>query len=91
MPVVTGDAGGVRRLPARAVVGLIHGYRMLISPWLGPACRFHPTCSQYAQEAVVVHGVLRGGWLSLRRLMRCHPLHPGGVDLVPERARTVRG
>ncbi|MGM0411939.1 MAG: membrane protein insertion efficiency factor YidD [Pseudomonadota bacterium] len=60
-------------------------YRYVVSPLMGPRCRFHPTCSCYAEEAVQRHGVWRGGWLALRRLGRCHPWHPGGVDPVPER------
>ncbi|MDX9873998.1 MAG: membrane protein insertion efficiency factor YidD [Spongiibacteraceae bacterium] len=68
---------------SRALVLLIQGYRYLISPVLGPRCRFFPTCSQYAIEAVVQHGALQGSWLTLRRLLRCHPWHPGGVDPVP--------
>lgn len=62
---------------------LIRGYRYLVSPVLGPTCRFHPSCSQYAEEALEAHGVLRGGWLSARRLCRCGPWHPGGYDPVP--------
>jgi putative membrane protein insertion efficiency factor len=67
----------------RLLIGLIRAYQMLISPVLGPRCRFYPSCSQYAVEALLLHGVLRGGWLALRRLSRCHPWHPGGVDPVP--------
>lgn len=67
----------------RLLILLIQGYRYLFSPWLGNHCRFHPSCSHYAQEAVSTHGALRGGWLSLRRLGRCHPWHPGGLDPVP--------
>ncbi len=63
---------------------LINIYRYGISPVLGPHCRFYPTCSHYAHTAVTRHGVLRGGWLSIRRLSRCHPWHPGGVDPVPD-------
>jgi len=59
-------------------------YKLLISPLLPPACRFYPTCSQYAIEAIQKHGAIRGSWLAARRLVRCHPLNPGGVDLVPE-------
>jgi putative membrane protein insertion efficiency factor len=59
-------------------------YRVAISPLLGPRCRFHPSCSCYAATAVERFGALRGSWLALRRLARCHPWHPGGVDLVPE-------
>ena len=62
---------------------LIRGYQLIVSPWLGPRCRFHPTCSSYALEAVEVHGALRGGWLAMRRIGRCHPFHPGGFDPVP--------
>jgi putative membrane protein insertion efficiency factor len=63
---------------------LIRGYRLLLSPWLGSHCRFYPTCSQYAHEAVSRHGAFAGSWLGLRRLLRCHPWHAGGVDPVPE-------
>lgn len=62
---------------------LIRGYQLIISPWLGPRCRFYPSCSHYAHEALAVHGALRGSWLALRRLARCHPWHPGGLDPVP--------
>ncbi len=65
------------------LVALVQAYRLLVSPWLPPACRFHPTCSVYAQEVLVRHGVLRGGWLALRRLARCHPFAPGGYDPAP--------
>lgn len=64
---------------------LIRFYRYAISPLTGPRCRFYPSCSAYAQEAVERFGALRGGWLALRRLLRCHPFHPGGYDPVPER------
>jgi hypothetical protein len=65
------------------IVGLLHVYRGVVSPWYGPTCRFYPSCSEYALVAVGRHGVLRGGWLATRRLLRCHPWNPGGVDLVP--------
>ena len=68
-----------RRVVAFAIVV----YKALVSPFLPPACRFYPTCSQYAKEAVLKHGVLRGSYLAIGRLLRCSPLHPGGVDLVP--------
>jgi len=64
---------------------LIRGYRLLLSPLLGNHCRFYPSCSQYTLEAVQRYGALSGGWLGLRRLLRCHPWHTGGVDAVPER------
>jgi len=67
----------------RLVRGAIRFYQLALSPLVGPACRFHPTCSQYALEAVSRFGVLRGGWLGVRRLARCHPFHPGGYDPVP--------
>lgn len=61
----------------------IRVYRRLLSPLLPPACRFHPSCSQYAMDALNTHGPVRGAWLAARRLMRCHPFHPGGLDPVP--------
>jgi putative membrane protein insertion efficiency factor len=61
----------------------IHAYRLLLSPVIGPRCRFLPTCSEYALEALVRHGVLRGGWLALRRILRCHPWGGSGYDPVP--------
>ena len=67
---------------------LILAYRRVISPWLPPVCRFHPTCSAYGAEAFRTHGFGRGAWLTLRRIMRCHPWHPGGVDPVPPRRDT---
>jgi putative membrane protein insertion efficiency factor len=69
--------------PAAAVVTLIRGYQRFISPALPPACRFTPSCSQYALDAVARHGAARGGWLAIRRLARCHPFHRGGFDPVP--------
>lgn len=62
---------------------LIRGYQYLISPLFPPSCRFTPSCSAYAREAVERHGAIKGGWLTLRRLLRCHPWHPGGSDPVP--------
>jgi putative membrane protein insertion efficiency factor len=67
----------------KALVYLIRAYRYLVSPLLGNNCRFYPSCSSYAEEAIVRHGALRGGWLALRRLLRCHPWHEGGCDPVP--------
>jgi len=65
------------------VVALIQAYRYLISPMLGSRCRFHPSCSEYAVEALGRHGLAKGLWLAVRRLGRCHPWHPGGYDPVP--------
>lgn len=61
---------------------LIRGYQRTLSRILPPACRFHPSCSQYAYDAVTLHGGLRGTWLAARRILRCHPFHPGGYDPV---------
>ena len=67
----------------RILLGLIKAYRVLVSPLLGPRCRFYPTCSAYAAEAIDTHGALRGSWLAVKRVAKCHPWHPGGVDPVP--------
>ncbi|PBS13862.1 membrane protein insertion efficiency factor YidD [Lysobacteraceae bacterium NML93-0792] len=67
----------------RFLIALLRGYKRVISPLLGPRCRFHPSCSSYAMVAIARFGVLRGGWLALRRIARCHPLNPGGHDPVP--------
>jgi uncharacterized protein len=74
-----------RSVPASVLIGLIAGYRRFVSPLLGPRCRFYPSCSAYALEAIRVHGAARGTWLAARRLSRCHPFHPGGLDPVPPR------
>ena len=65
------------------LVGLIRGYQYLFRPLLGANCRFYPSCSDYAREAVERHGALAGVWLAVRRIARCHPYHPGGYDPVP--------
>lgn len=67
------------------LAGLIRLYQRLLSPLLGPRCRFYPSCSSYALEAIGRHGALRGGWLAARRVCRCHPLNEGGFDPVPEK------
>lgn len=76
-------ATAVSRLGRLLVVGGLKSYRLFLSPLIGPACRFYPSCSQYALHAVRKHGTLRGLMLTIRRLAKCHPWHPGGVDLVP--------
>ena len=68
---------------ARIAIVVVRGYQLLLSPWLGPACRFEPTCSRYAIGAFERHGVLRGAWLALKRLSRCQPLGDAGFDPVP--------
>ena len=69
----------------RAVlIALIRAYQWFVSPLLGNHCRFYPSCSQYVREAIERHGASRGVWLAIRRVARCHPWHPGGVDPVPE-------
>jgi putative membrane protein insertion efficiency factor len=67
----------------KVAVALIVMYQRVISPMLGPACRYQPTCSTYAREAIERYGVVRGGWLGMRRIARCHPFHDGGYDPVP--------
>ena len=73
----------LRMLPKRILLGLIRFYRREISPLKPPCCRFIPTCSQYALEAIEKYGALRGGYLAVRRILRCHPFHKGGYDPVP--------
>lgn len=72
------------------LIALIRLYRLLLSPFLGPCCRFHPSCSAYAIEAIERHGALRGTMLAVRRVFKCHPFHPGGVDSVPARQSSVQ-
>ena len=76
--------------PRYTVIGVLRLYQLTISPLLGPVCRFAPSCSSYGIEAVRVHGVVAGGWLTARRLGRCHPWNPGGWDPVPPRRRRAR-
>ena len=80
--------GKTRKRPSAAawlLILLLNGYRRFVSPLLAPRCRFYPSCSAYALEAVQLHGALRGSWLAARRLSRCHPFHAGGLDPVPAR------
>jgi putative membrane protein insertion efficiency factor len=65
------------------VLGLIRFYQRVISPALPSTCRFYPSCSQYAYEAIIKHGLVKGSWLGMKRIVRCHPLNPGGYDPVP--------
>lgn len=75
--------GKIERPLAKSLVGLLRCYQYLISPLLGNRCRFYPSCSEYAVIAIKDRGVLLGLWLAVKRLLRCHPLHPGGHDPVP--------
>lgn len=70
-------------LPGRCLIALIRGYQRFISPLLGPSCRFQPTCSYYAITALQRFGLIKGCWLSIKRILKCHPLHEGGDDPVP--------
>lgn len=70
-------------LVRRCCILLIKTYQYLVSPFLGPSCRFYPSCSAYTVEAIETHGVIKGIWLGIKRIAKCHPGHPGGVDPVP--------
>ncbi|GIP37637.1 hypothetical protein J31TS4_09170 [Paenibacillus sp. J31TS4] len=80
-----GSAAGRSSLRKRAAQAPIRFYRRFLSPLKPPTCRFYPTCSQYALESIEVHGVLKGLYLAVRRIVKCHPFHPGGIDYVPPR------
>lgn len=67
----------------KILVLFVRLYRYAVSPFLGNNCRFYPTCSSYAEQAVTEHGAIKGSWLAVRRICRCHPWHPGGIDPVP--------
>ena len=69
------------------LIVLLKGYKLLISPFLPSACRFRPTCSEYMMDAIATHGTVRGVWLGIKRLGRCHPFHPGGYDPVQPNLR----
>jgi putative membrane protein insertion efficiency factor len=74
----------IRQLP----LSIIRLYQKWLSPLLGQRCRFYPTCSQYASEAIEHHGITSGAWLTIKRILKCHPLHPGGIDPVPKTPTT---
>ena len=71
----------LRKIP----IGIIKFYQIVLSPMLGPICRFHPSCSYYAIDAITKHGLIKGCWLSSKRILKCHPLNDGGYDPVPEK------
>ena len=73
----------LRLLPRRSLMAAVRAYQLMLSPLLPPSCRFTPSCSAYAHEALTRHGAVRGSWLAARRLARCHPWNPGGYDPVP--------
>ncbi|MDP5135844.1 membrane protein insertion efficiency factor YidD [Rheinheimera baltica] len=79
------NRSALHRFAVSLVLTLLHGYQRLISPLFGPSCRFHPTCSHYAISAIERFGVLKGSWLATKRILKCHPLHEGGDDPVPEK------
>ncbi len=79
--MTTADRPGV---VARLAIGAIRAYQRWLSPLLGANCRYHPTCSSYGLEALERHGAVRGGWLAIKRIGRCHPFHEGGFDPVPD-------
>lgn len=68
------------RLPSYALIGIVRLYQLVISPWIGPRCRFHPTCSQYSIQVLRKYGLFVGVWKTFVRLSKCHPWHPGGHD-----------
>ena len=82
-PRVAAVVRHVRRIPAYGVLLLIRSYQLVLSPMLPASCRYVPTCSAYAAEAVERYGAVRGGWMAARRIARCHPFRPGGYDPVP--------
>jgi len=71
--------------PSTVIMAILSVYQALISPFLGQHCRFYPSCSCYAKTAIGRYGLIYGGWLAFKRILRCHPLHCGGVDPVPEK------
>ena len=80
----------ISRLPQKLLIVLVKAYRVLLSPWLGSACRFEPTCSAYSLQALQQHGAMRGSYLTLHRLARCQPWCDGGHDPVPQRKEAAK-
>ncbi|MEZ5175074.1 MAG: membrane protein insertion efficiency factor YidD [Acidimicrobiia bacterium] len=80
-----------RNLAQRLALSVIRIYQRLLSPLMGRNCRYHPTCSRYTYEAIEIHGAMRGSWLGIRRIARCHPFHDGGFDPVPGSDATLAG
>ncbi|TVP51282.1 MAG: membrane protein insertion efficiency factor YidD [Halomonas sp.] len=76
-------SGLLRTAVMKLMIGCVKVYQYTLSPLLGPRCRFWPSCSSYAIEAIQVHGPLKGGWMAAKRIVKCHPGHPGGMDPVP--------
>lgn len=85
-PAIDPQRAGWRDLPRALLLGLVRAYRYFLKPWLGNACRFEPTCSAYAMQALERHGAAAGSYLAARRLLRCHPWCAGGCDPVPAQA-----
>ncbi len=73
----------IKLIPRKIAIVLLKIYSAIVSPFLGNNCRFHPTCSHYSKDAIEMHGVARGGFLTIKRISKCHPFHPGGYDPVP--------
>lgn len=71
------------KIPQKILLKCLAFYRFFFSPWFGTCCRFYPTCSNYASSAIAKYGVIKGGLFTLKRVLKCHPYHPGGVDFVP--------
>ncbi|MET1218253.1 MAG: membrane protein insertion efficiency factor YidD [Glaciecola sp.] len=80
----------LRNITILPLIALIRFYQICISPFLGANCRFHPTCSAYALESVKTYGCIKGVWLSVRRILKCHPFHPGGHDPVPDNNKDTK-
>lgn len=81
------NSSPIQNTGARLLISTVRGYQKLISPLFGPSCRFYPTCSHYAIEAIERFGAVKGGWLTTKRLLKCHPLYPGGEDPVPQKQK----